>query len=67
MIVTKTTAYIGLGSNLSNPIAQVKTAINEIKNIARSQFLTVSSLYLSKPQMDNPQEQVISGSTGSTK
>jgi len=57
-----TTAYIGLGSNLSDPIAQVKNAIDEVKQLAQCQVTAISSLYLSKPQMDNPQEQVISGS-----
>jgi len=49
------TAYIGLGSNLSEPIEQVKNAVNEIRNIAQSQVLSVSSLYLSKPM--GPQDQ----------
>ena len=52
---TTTIAYIGLGSNLSKPIEQVKNAINEIKKIAQSQVRTVSSLYLSKPM--GPQDQ----------
>ena len=48
-------AYIGLGSNLSEPIEQVKNAVNEIRNIAQSQVTAVSSLYLSKPM--GPQDQ----------
>tara|TARA_R110001592_G_scaffold64350_1_gene197812 strand:+ start:1100 stop:1582 length:483 start_codon:yes stop_codon:yes gene_type:complete len=49
------TAYIGLGSNLSKPIEQIKNAIKQIEKIAQSQVVTVSSLYLSKPM--GPQDQ----------
>lgn len=48
-------AYIGLGSNLSEPITQVQTAIEQIKKIAQSHVINVSSLYLSKPM--GPQDQ----------
>ncbi len=49
------TAYIGLGSNLSEPIKQVKIAIKKINEIAQSEVTKVSSLYLSKPM--GPQDQ----------
>jgi 2-amino-4-hydroxy-6-hydroxymethyldihydropteridine diphosphokinase len=55
MKISSTIAYIGLGSNLSKPIEQVKKAIIEIEKIAQSQILAVSSLYLSKPM--GPQDQ----------
>ncbi|MBL4900130.1 MAG: 2-amino-4-hydroxy-6-hydroxymethyldihydropteridine diphosphokinase [Colwellia sp.] len=55
MQLITTIAYIGLGSNLSQPIKQVKAAINEIKKIAQSNVVSVSSLYLSKPM--GPQNQ----------
>lgn len=55
MTIHSTVAYIGLGSNLSEPVEQVKNAINEIKKIAQSQIKSVSSLYLSKPM--GPQDQ----------
>ncbi len=55
MPVSPTIAYIGLGSNLSEPITQVKSAIKEIEKIAQSQVTSVSSLYLSKPM--GPQDQ----------
>ncbi len=55
--------YIGLGSNLSEPIEQIKNAIKQIEKIAQSQVVTVSSLYLSKPKMESPQNQAASGST----
>jgi len=63
MTALSTIAYIGLGSNLSEPIEQVKNAVNEIRNIAQSQVVTVSSLYLNKPKMESPQDQVASGNT----
>jgi len=50
-----TLTYIGLGSNLSEPITQVNAAIEAIKNIAQSQVTKISSLYLSKPM--GPQDQ----------
>ncbi len=50
-----TIAYIGLGSNLAKPIKQVQAAIDEIKKIAQSHVINVSSLYLSKPM--GPQDQ----------
>jgi len=49
------TAYIGLGSNLSDPIAQVNNAIDEVKQLAQCQVTAISSLYLSKPM--GPQDQ----------
>lgn len=51
----KTIAYIGLGSNLSEPIKQIQAAIDEIKKIVQSNVISVSSLYLSKPM--GPQDQ----------
>ena len=50
-----TIVYIGLGSNLSEPIKQVQSAITEIEKIAQSRVVTVSSIYLSKPM--GPQDQ----------
>jgi len=51
----KITAYIGLGSNLSDPRAQVINAAKAIGNIVDSNVITLSSLYLSKPM--GPQDQ----------
>ena len=42
-------AYIGLGSNLSDPQAQVYTALGELNAITETQLLKASSLYSSKP------------------
>jgi 2-amino-4-hydroxy-6-hydroxymethyldihydropteridine diphosphokinase len=55
MLPTTTIAYVGLGSNLSEPIKQVQAAIDEIKKLEQSLVIKVSSLYLSKPM--GPQDQ----------
>jgi 2-amino-4-hydroxy-6-hydroxymethyldihydropteridine diphosphokinase len=55
MFPITTVAYIGLGSNLSEPIKQVQAAIDEIKKLEQSLVINVSSLYLSKPM--GPQDQ----------
>lgn len=41
--------YIGIGSNLDNPIAQVQQAITELQQLPHSQYLKTSSLYQSSP------------------
>ena len=50
-----TIAYIGLGSNLSEPAKQVQQAVTAISKIANSHIQDVSSVYLSKPM--GPQDQ----------
>lgn len=42
-------AYIGLGSNLEDPVAQIKEALEELDAIPDSVLVTKSSLYSSKP------------------
>lgn len=42
-------AYLSLGSNLNNPLEQVKMAIKEIENIPDIQLLKQSSLYKTPP------------------
>ena len=59
-ILTKTgrtmaRAYIGIGSNLSDPAKQVQLAVDALKNIDFTKLVTVSSLYASKPM--GPQDQ----------
>ena len=51
----RTIAYIGLGSNLSKPVHQIKQAITTISNVANIQLLHTSSLYISRPM--GPQDQ----------
>lgn len=48
-------AYIGLGSNLADPVDQVKTAISNLQSLPDSQLITWSSLYASPPM--GPQDQ----------
>jgi 2-amino-4-hydroxy-6-hydroxymethyldihydropteridine diphosphokinase len=55
MNAENTIAYIGLGSNLSNPRVQVVNAIKEIAKISKNKLIAQSSLYLSKPM--GPQDQ----------
>ena len=48
-------AYIGLGSNLAEPVAQIKSARTSIASLAGVQELAFSSLYHSLPM--GPQDQ----------
>ena len=48
-------AYIGLGSNLADPVDQVKTAIGNLQSLPDSQLIAWSSLYASPPM--GPQDQ----------
>ncbi|MEJ1297844.1 MAG: 2-amino-4-hydroxy-6-hydroxymethyldihydropteridine diphosphokinase [Candidatus Sedimenticola sp. (ex Thyasira tokunagai)] len=43
------TAYVGLGSNLEDPEAQVNSALNELSAIPSSRCVAHSSLYISSP------------------
>ncbi len=43
------TAYIGLGSNLSNPKKQVQLALKHINCLPKTRVMTISSLYETKP------------------
>ena len=47
--------YIGLGSNLSDPKAQIISALNKLKQLANCSVAEVSSLYFSRPM--GPQDQ----------
>lgn len=49
------TAYIAVGSNLSDPVAQAKQAIEALKSVPKSRFIATSSLYSSTPM--GPQDQ----------
>ncbi|KXO13977.1 2-amino-4-hydroxy-6-hydroxymethyldihydropteridine pyrophosphokinase [Moritella sp. JT01] len=50
-----TRCYIAIGSNLADPVAQAKEAITTLEALTESRFISVSSLYASKPM--GPQEQ----------
>ena len=47
--------FVGLGSNLDEPLLQLKTAINSLKKINKTELLDVSHYYLSEPM--GPQDQ----------
>jgi len=47
--------FIGLGSNLSSPLSQLKKAVDALKKINDSQLINVSHFYRSLPM--GPQEQ----------
>ena len=48
-------AYIGLGSNLSDPQAQIAAALDKLKQLEACTVSLVSSLYFSRPM--GPQDQ----------
>ncbi len=47
--------FIGLGSNLSDPVRQLKRAIEHLKLLEKTSVMRCSSFYCSKPQ--GPQDQ----------
>jgi len=47
-------AYIGLGSNLNNPKAQIEKALSAINRVEEVSLKEVSSFYESKPLLDMP-------------
>ncbi|NPA71761.1 MAG: 2-amino-4-hydroxy-6-hydroxymethyldihydropteridine diphosphokinase [Gammaproteobacteria bacterium] len=51
----KVSVYIGLGSNLDDPLAQIQTAVATLNQTEELKVLACSSLYGSKPQ--GPQDQ----------
>ena len=55
MLDSKITAYIGLGSNLSEPIQQLKQARVAIAALSQTQEIAFSSFYQSPPM--GPQDQ----------
>ena len=48
-------AYIGLGSNLDDPEAQVRGALSSLQGLARTRLVAVSGLYRTPPM--GPQDQ----------
>ena len=48
-------AYIGLGSNLSDPQAQIVAALTKLRSLTNCSVEAVSSLYFSRPM--GPQDQ----------
>ncbi|NDL70944.1 2-amino-4-hydroxy-6-hydroxymethyldihydropteridine diphosphokinase [Vreelandella alkaliphila] len=50
-----TLAYIGLGSNLDDPISQIRHALSELGELPLCQLVATSSLYTTRPV--GPQDQ----------
>ena len=53
--------YIGMGSNLQNPLWQVQTAIHRLAALPSSKLLAVSTLYWSKPLGNKLQPDYVNG------
>src|SRR5206468_12229514 len=45
-----TLAYVGIGSNLDEPVAQVRSAFDELASIRDTRLVARSALYRSAPQ-----------------
>ena len=58
------TAWIGLGSNLEDPAAQVTRALGELDAIAGSYLLRASSLYASPPMGPPDQPEYVNAVAG---
>jgi len=52
-------AYIGLGSNLEQPLKQVQAALSELDDLPQTRLLQGSSLYRSKPMGPSDQPDYI--------
>jgi 2-amino-4-hydroxy-6-hydroxymethyldihydropteridine diphosphokinase len=48
-VTALTTAYIGLGSNLADPVKQVEAALDELDRVPQTRLVKRSSLYRTKP------------------
>ncbi|WP_119395316.1 2-amino-4-hydroxy-6-hydroxymethyldihydropteridine diphosphokinase [Salinibius halmophilus] len=53
--------YIGLGSNLSEPLMQVKTAVEQIATLPETVLVATSSWYRSKPVGPQDQPDFVNG------
>ena len=56
MSAFRSTVYLGLGSNLDDPVRQVQTAMREIDEISDTGLVKISSLYQTMPvgMLDQP-------------
>lgn len=52
-------AYIGLGSNLGEPVKQINKAIEQLKKLKNVKFISSSSFYESKPMGSQEQPDYI--------
>jgi len=53
------TCYIGIGSNLDQPVAKARLGIAALKLLPQSEFIAVSQLYCSKPMGPSDQPDYI--------
>jgi len=53
------TCYIGIGSNLGNPVEKARQAIESLKELKASSLILTSSLYCSKPMGPSDQPDYI--------
>ena len=58
-MVQPVVVFIGLGSNLNDPVNQVQTAFKELNTIENTRVVTVSSLYRSAPMGNVEQDDFI--------
>lgn len=54
-MIPATTAYIGLGSNLNEPLSQLKSAVSALESANNIQLIAVSKFYKTTPM--GPQDQ----------
>ena len=54
-------AYLGIGSNLGDPMQNCRNALREISSLKNVQVLRRSSLYRTEPVGDTPQDWFVNG------
>lgn len=54
-------AYLGIGSNLGDPVKNCRDAIRELSSLKNIQVLRRSSLYRTEPVGDTPQDWFVNG------
>ena len=57
-------AYVGLGSNLSDPAQQVRAALASLAGLPQTQCVTASRLYGSRPMGPHPQPDFVNAVAG---
>ncbi len=62
--MTEVMAWVGLGSNLSDPVKQVNTALAELDQLPQSRLLMCSGLYRSAPMGPKDQPDYINAVAG---
>lgn len=62
--MSKTLAYVGIGSNLGDPVSNVQNAITHLDKIPHSQLAGHSSFYQTEPVSDIPQDDYINAVAG---